>query len=133
MEKFWLDSPTLLPLVKNQWHSDQPINVVILNFIHKVKIWNKNTFPNIFKEKRRILARLEGVQKSIQNNHSGQLASLETSIQDQFHNLLVLERDFWLMKSGINKLLWMTLMSNFCKPPPSIGGGKARFSPLKTL
>ena len=40
-------------------------------------MWNKNHFGNIFAKKRRIMARLDGVQREMANNPSSPLIQLE--------------------------------------------------------
>ena len=61
MELMWYSHPTFPPLVKYHWG---PSNLDLANisnmFADYVRIWNKETFSNIFFNKKCILARLQG-------------------------------------------------------------------------
>lgn len=58
----------------------------IKKFQEATRTWNLEVFGNIFKLMRRTLARIEGIQKSL---------------LDKYDNLLIAEKEFWLIKSRI--------------------------------
>ena len=67
-------------------------------------MWNKDRFGNIFHKKKRLMARLYGVQKALANNPSLDLINLESHLQKDLEEVLDHERDLWLLKSRVN---WM--------------------------
>ena len=67
-------------------------------------MWNKDHFGNIFHKKKRLMARLYGVQKALANNPSPDLINLESHLQKDLEEVLDHERDLWLLKSRVN---WM--------------------------
>ncbi|KAI8011577.1 hypothetical protein LOK49_LG06G01908 [Camellia lanceoleosa] len=64
-EAVWLCHPSFSDVVKKSW-SNMEYNLIeaINDFTHDVKIWNKDVFGNVYKRKRNLLARIEGIQKS---------------------------------------------------------------------
>ena len=75
-------------------------------FEYNAKEWNKNCFGDIYQRKRRILARLEGIQKAQDNLYSFNLERLEEKLQLDYQNILKQEEILWYQKSISN---WITL------------------------
>uniref|UniRef100_A0A2N9HIV3 CCHC-type domain-containing protein n=1 Tax=Fagus sylvatica TaxID=28930 RepID=A0A2N9HIV3_FAGSY len=70
-------------------------------FTALVSAWNKLVFGNIFQRKKRVLARMSGVQGALASNPSDSLSRLEKSLREQYLNILNLEEDFWALKSRV--------------------------------
>nr|XP_016444253.1 PREDICTED: uncharacterized protein LOC107769541 [Nicotiana tabacum] len=66
---------------KQAWMDNLALLPVIDNFTTTVQEWNKSTFGNIFKQKRKILARLSGIQSSIHYPTSNFLQNLEHELK----------------------------------------------------
>ena len=58
------------------------------------------------KKKKRVLARLDGVQKALANQSSSSLVALENHLIKELDVVLEQEKDLWALKSKIN---WMIL------------------------
>ncbi|KAL7162143.1 hypothetical protein ACSBR2_042591 [Camellia fascicularis] len=54
-------------------------------FTLKVSVWNKEVFGNIFKWKRLLLARIEGIQRAQTTNFSHSLQALEKDLINQYN------------------------------------------------
>lgn len=67
--------------------------------------WNKTHFINIFGKKRRILARLNGIQKAMAKSPSHSLVVLEKELQKELENILNQEEELWVQKSCITHLV----------------------------
>lgn len=63
--------------------------------------WNRDFFWNIFRNKRRTLARIEGIQKYLADRFSPYLANLESQLIHQFNQLILQEEILWYQKSRI--------------------------------
>lgn len=48
-------------VVRDAWTSLAVLSNVVEKFIDKAKVWNKEVFGNLFRRKKRIVARLKGV------------------------------------------------------------------------
>ncbi|GLT98319.1 hypothetical protein SLE2022_158280 [Rubroshorea leprosula] len=71
----------------------------------RTKNWSRLTFGNIFKHKRRILARLDGTHKYLSSRHNNFLYRLKKELLVEYGDILKLEEDIWFMKSRINWIL----------------------------
>ncbi|XP_028105054.1 uncharacterized protein LOC114304080 [Camellia sinensis] len=86
---------------------------------HDATIWNKKVFGNIFRRKRWLLGRIEGIQQSQAHNYSYNLHNLEIDLVDQYNKILYPEELLWFQKS---RAKWITQ-----------GERNTRFFPLTTL
>ena len=68
----------------------------------RAKTWNRDHFGNIFHRKRRIYARLKGVQIALGNNLNNFLIDLEKSLLVELPSVANLEAEFWSTKSRIS-------------------------------
>ena len=71
-------------------------------FSRQASLWNKNQFGNIFQKKKRVLARLNGVQRALANQLSSSLVALENHLIKELDVVLEQEKDLWALKSRIN-------------------------------
>ena len=75
-----------------------------MSFAEKANIWNNTHFGNLFQRKKRVLARLKGIQESLADNPSTHLINLEKMLRNEFAEVAKLEEEFWVMKPWI---LWL--------------------------
>ena len=59
-------------------------------------------FGNLFAKKRRVLARLNGVQKALADNPCDFLMDLENQLVSKYSLILMQEEEFWALKSRLN-------------------------------
>ncbi|KAL7237498.1 hypothetical protein ACSBR2_003739 [Camellia fascicularis] len=99
-EAAWMSHPGLIDVIKSAW---LPMNVTLFDatsdFTHKVTDWNKETFGNIFKRKRRLLARIEDPQKALAETFTHSLQTLEQDLISQYNETLFQEEMLWFQKS----------------------------------
>lgn len=98
----WTSHPDLELIIKNSWNKNSDITYVISLFTKEVLEWNRKTFESIFKQKRTLPKRLEGIQNSQHYLTSSYLQQLEKELTKKFNNILQREEDFWTLKSRIN-------------------------------
>ena len=77
--------------VHRQWDSNLEVINNLNNLKKAVAIWNKETFGNIFYNKRKILTRLEGIQAARESKDSNYLKRLEEKLLDDFNSILIKE------------------------------------------
>ena len=94
--------PEFHEVVKRAWDRDLPLPIAIGNFTSKVKQWNHEVFGNLFVRKKRVLARLNGVQKAMSNNPNHFLIQLEKSITEEYAEIMQQEEEFWALKSRLS-------------------------------
>ncbi|GLT52118.1 hypothetical protein SLA2020_254760 [Shorea laevis] len=103
LEKFWLDHLEFIEMIIPIWSNcDSSTSQCIQATQASCKIWSKCTFDNIFRKKRKLNARLDGIHKALSVKHSNSLASLEKELVKEYEYILNLEQDLWFMKSRTN-------------------------------
>ena len=101
-ENMWLSHPDFINVVFQAWASPASnLAGTFAIFTALVSAWNKLVFGNIFQRKKRVLARMSGVQGALASNPSDSLSRLEKSLREQYLNILNLEEDFWALKSRV--------------------------------
>ncbi|KAL7187043.1 hypothetical protein ACSBR1_037168 [Camellia fascicularis] len=106
-EAAWFCHSNFIDVVQNSW-LNRSHNLLEANnsFTDNVKIWNKKVFGNIFKRKRTLLARIEGIQKAQVLAFSHNLHFLEKDLINQYNNTVFQEEILWFQKS---RSKWLTL------------------------
>lgn len=101
-----MNHPNFHLLIETHWNNNLvDIDDNISNIKKEIRFWSQKNFKNIFYEKKKIYARLLGLQKAICLNPLSQHLILEKDLQKELQKILRQE-ELWLMKSRIN---WLTL------------------------
>lgn len=98
-EAAWLLHPDFQNFLVTNWAQDTELNEAITEFIEAIKKWNKEIFGNIFERKKRILARLVGIQRSLETTASSSLSNLEKRLIQDYNDILIQEEIFWFQKA----------------------------------
>uniref|UniRef100_A0A2N9J7P9 CCHC-type domain-containing protein n=1 Tax=Fagus sylvatica TaxID=28930 RepID=A0A2N9J7P9_FAGSY len=77
------------------------LSITFAIFAALVTAWNKSKFGNIFHRKKRILARLNGVQCSLTARPSESLYRIEKSLREDYFTILKLKKELWALKSRV--------------------------------
>ncbi|XP_028071512.1 uncharacterized protein LOC114273895 [Camellia sinensis] len=101
-ETIWLSDPSLSVVVSESWTDSSPFLQGTKMFVDRVSIWNRNTFGNIFFQKRKLANRILGIQKSLDSGPSQFLLRLEGSLISDYNRILRLEKEFWALKSRVD-------------------------------
>ena len=101
-QTIWLHHPDFHTVVKMAWDRDPPLPSTIDTLIEKAKKWNREVFGNLFACKKRVLARLYGIQKAMSNNPSDFLIQLEKNLTKEYKDIMQQEEEFWALKSRLN-------------------------------
>ena len=89
-QSFWLSDTSFPGVVPSCWQAGSSLAKAIENFAKKTTTWNKTHFENVFAKKRRILARLNGVQRAITISPTSFLLQLESNLQCMSYEPLIL-------------------------------------------
>ena len=115
-QSMWLTHASFRPTIDCCWNSHNPYVMESQNFttifyskIHHMQSyltrWNSETFGEIGRNKKRLRARILGIQKTLCTKHSRFLLSLEWDLIHQYNMILYQEYLLWQMKS---RMLWLT-------------------------
>lgn len=72
---------------------------MILRFVDAMKFWNKEVFGSILTKKCNLIARICGIQKSMEKFRSRHLVELEKELQTELERILDSEELIWKHKS----------------------------------
>lgn len=103
LETMWCSHPEFTFIVNKHWATNDLISAT-KSFEEDVKSWSNEVFGDIHRKKRQILARLSGIQISPRYSTSIFLQELEKKLQHQYNEILVLEEDYWKLRS---RVMWM--------------------------
>lgn len=78
---------------------DGCLTTSLSKFASKLEAWNKNTFSNTFKRKKRNLSRLERMQRAMEGRLSEGLLELEMKLKGERKKILLQEELLWKQKS----------------------------------
>ncbi|KAF7827106.1 reverse transcriptase [Senna tora] len=105
-ERVWLSQPDFINLAENSWKNANSINNGLCSIKEQPLIWNKLTFGNIFKRKKRVLRRLEGIGRALSEGPNHFLANLEHELSCEYQTILSQEEELWASKS---RMEWLQL------------------------
>lgn len=100
----WLLNPTFPNVVSEAWNQSVGLVEATEKFSKDVAHWNKTHFGNVFNWKKYILARLNGIQRTISVRPSSFLLNLERELQGELEMVLKQEEEIWALKSWVS---WM--------------------------
>ncbi|XP_070010375.1 uncharacterized protein [Nicotiana sylvestris] len=103
LETFWCKHLEFQTIVKNNWNNSDYFKAS-LNLVDKLKPWKDSTFENIMGRKRKLLARLQGIQSSNSYATSSFLRKLELDLQNEFNDIIKIEEDYWKLRS---RIMWL--------------------------
>lgn len=99
-QAMWMQHEGFVNFINQSWPKDNSCIISkASNMTSKMQIWNKEVFGNLFWKKRNIMARLKGIQKSLDYKPNPFLNELNTKLQDDLNTIFQQEEVFWFQKS----------------------------------
>ncbi|KAK5770539.1 hypothetical protein PVK06_046690 [Gossypium arboreum] len=126
----WLSHYGFGQFVNDNWRNYAMVEESVKKFIETSNKWNREVFGNILKKKRTILARLSGIQKSMENYRSRKLVDLERKLQVKMERVLDNEEMLWKQKSHCN---WLMLGDRNTKYFHSQANNRRRVNQINAL
>ncbi|KAK3211028.1 hypothetical protein Dsin_015734 [Dipteronia sinensis] len=99
-EAIWLRHKSFPEVVKSNWNL-QKSNVTkkVHDLTEVLKVWNKEQFGNLFRNKKRILTILQGVQNCLSGKYIASLDALEDKLMKEYNCIIDQEKLIWMQKS----------------------------------
>ncbi|KAJ4832557.1 hypothetical protein Tsubulata_000126 [Turnera subulata] len=125
----WLTHEEFASFVDSTW--DRQCNSVeaIQKFIPAVHDWNKRVFGNILRRKKRLLARLAGIQRFLEQKPSIFLTKLEVVLRMELDQVLIQEELLWAQKLDANGCKKGIKIHHISMQPPSFVEGRTTWEP----
>ncbi|XP_075670276.1 uncharacterized protein LOC142640060 [Castanea sativa] len=93
-QPIWLSHQTFPGVVNEAWANSIPLARAVEEFPIKARAWNINIFRNLFHRKKRVLARLKGVQVALSSSPNNFLVDLEQELKAELFTVSKLEKEF---------------------------------------
>ncbi|GMJ08752.1 hypothetical protein HRI_004544400 [Hibiscus trionum] len=93
------DSAEFVAVLKNSWEEGLSYSENIGRLCVILAQWNSQCKGDMAKKKKRILARLRGIDKALGRRHSTTLSDLENSLKQELDDILAMEESLWRQKS----------------------------------
>ncbi|XP_028794123.1 uncharacterized protein LOC114749751 [Neltuma alba] len=87
-EALWLMHKEFESFLGKEWSNEEDLEENLYKFSQTVKIWNREVFGMVEKKKKQIMARLQGIQKSLAYANSYFLQELEIILQNELEEVL---------------------------------------------
>lgn len=100
----WMLHTEFLKWMQKAWSWDGNLITPLKNSVEKLQAWNRSTFGNIFKRKKRNQMRLEGVTRALEVKMTFGLLRLDEKLKKERSEVLLQEELLWLQKSRANWL-----------------------------
>ncbi|XP_075507519.1 uncharacterized protein LOC142544347 [Primulina tabacum] len=98
----WLTHDDFPNIIRNEWDTKEPLEDNIVKMANVLSIWNRTTFGDIHKNKRRLIAKIEGIQRSLNIRPSRGLIKLEKRLRDDLD--MVFQQEELLCRTRIGAL-----------------------------
>ncbi|KAK8485940.1 hypothetical protein V6N11_063554 [Hibiscus sabdariffa] len=86
-------------MLKQNWDVNGDVEANLHNFRVVVTHWNLESFGSIGRKKRRLLARIQGVEKNIELCGRDNLFNLENKLKAELETVLAQEETLWFQRS----------------------------------
>ncbi|PRQ56922.1 putative endonuclease/exonuclease/phosphatase [Rosa chinensis] len=99
-QAMWFSHTNYSEFVSNSWnglHGEFHSKIMCLS--SAISKWNREVFGHLFQKKRRILARIGGIQKACDKHENPFLLRLEAELIHDYENILNQQNLFWKQKS----------------------------------
>lgn len=90
--------------MENEWADEGVLMALLMGFSEKLVAWNMDVFGNIFRRKKRVRNRLEGVMKVMDEVPTMGLFKLERRLKKEWTEVLLQEEMLWMQKSRVDWL-----------------------------
>ena len=95
----WLTHEKFKDCLEESWRAHVPLHPLLHQVVDAFDKWNAETFGNLFRRKRIVWARLEGIQRSLSQQHNSSLIKLEAKWRRDLDEVLNQTDTLWFQKS----------------------------------
>jgi len=100
----WLYHHQFENLVKDNWDSNNLLAQNLSALASKLVVWNREVFGDLFHKKRRLWARIEGIQRKLETGAPWFLLKLDRRFRQELAQTLDQIAIMWLQKARIDHL-----------------------------
>ncbi|CAL1405873.1 unnamed protein product [Linum trigynum] len=101
-EAAWMTNNTLPNLISSAWDGNVALPMALESLAGKLVHWNEEVFGDVKQRKRRLLARLKGIELRLAGAFSPGLAKLHSKLSRELDKVLEQEELIWFQRSRDN-------------------------------
>lgn len=90
--------------MKEKWCPNYPLQANLNNLASELKVWNREIFGNLFVRKRKLWARIEGIQRSLATGGPSYLLKLERKLRQDLDQTLDQISLLWFKKARVDQI-----------------------------
>ncbi|KAL4280137.1 hypothetical protein GQ457_03G022960 [Hibiscus cannabinus] len=95
----WQTHPQFKEFLCHTWSPEASWSDNVAKFHSDVEIWNKEVFGHLGNRKRRLRARLRGIDRALMTRHSDYLRELAVVLRSELEVVMTQEESFWRQKA----------------------------------
>jgi hypothetical protein len=95
----WLEHDDFVNQIRNSWILSDNWSPNIQRVTNNLKDWNHNLFGNIFKRKRRVIKRLEGINNNLVQGENDRLRILKIELELEYNQIVHQEESYWMLQA----------------------------------
>jgi len=100
----WTTHDQFEEVVKHNWSTDIPLVPKLTKLANALSSWNKEVFGNLYRRKRKIWARLEGIQRQLATGGPHHLLKLERRLRKALDLTLDQIATMWFQKARVDQI-----------------------------
>jgi len=100
----WLSHEQFDKVVEENWRTHAPLMPKLSQLASNLSTWNKDVFGNLFKRKRTLWARIEGIQRRLTMGAPRHLLKLERKLRLELNQTLAQIAMLWFQKSREDRI-----------------------------
>ncbi|XP_031119046.1 uncharacterized protein LOC116022462 [Ipomoea triloba] len=127
----WSTHEDFMNFVRRSWADDKHLEENKNAMAKALPIWNRDTFGNVFHRKKRLLARIKGVQQRLASQVRNDLLRLERKLRKELQTTLYQEELIWFQRSREEWITSGDCNTKFYHTATSIRKNRVKISSLR--
>jgi len=100
----WASHGQFEEVIKHSWSNDMPLAPKLNNLAQALSRWNKEVFGNLYRRKRKLWARIEGIQQHLTTGGPSHLLKLDRKLRHELDITLDQIATMWFQKARVDQI-----------------------------
>ncbi|CAL1412960.1 unnamed protein product [Linum trigynum] len=98
-EAAWFTHEDFLSFLADSWDPLNALPMALQDLSKKLQLWNTSNFGNVHQRKKRLVARIEGIERRLANSFSPGLLKLHTKLEKELDKTMEQEELIWFQRA----------------------------------
>jgi len=100
----WLSYDKSEECLRDNWNIHMPLYLLLHHLSNALKKWNKKIVGNLFRRRKELWSRIEGIQRQLAIGHNRSLIKLKANLRCELDNTLDQIETLWFQKSRMEAI-----------------------------